>query len=85
MSRLLVFGSFADDAESILAAVQRLARVCVKHGLQFLLGDVERSCSGVELRATGYTYAQSVALSFGNHAKAALWHGSSLARPMEGM
>jgi hypothetical protein len=44
---LLAFGSFADDAQGVLAGVHRHALVTVKHYFQFAFGII--GCAGSEL------------------------------------
>ena len=62
---LLILGRFANDAESVLAAVQQLALVRVKGGLDGLAGI------GLELRVAALTDA--------DHRQWLLFHDSQLA------
>ena len=63
----------------LFSTVHRLALVGVEHGLEFLLGRLQRGGSRVKLDATCQTDAQSVAGCFWNYPQTTLWHDCSLA------
>jgi hypothetical protein len=77
---LFVFGSFADDAQSVLAAVLRFALVGIKHGPDFSFGCIQRIGTRMELSVTSETNAESVAGSFWNYPQFSFGHEKSLAQ-----
>jgi hypothetical protein len=70
MKRLFAFGCFAHDAQSILAAIQRLAVVDIERG--FNLG-----VCAAKLGARAFAYGKCRVLS--HDPQFALCHGNSLA------
>jgi hypothetical protein len=79
MSRLLIFGSFAHDAQGVLATVYRLAAVCVE---LLLDGRLRVAHVGVsrELRVAPFADSEHRDVPNPFHdPKIALWHTESLA------
>lgn len=72
-NRLLIFGSFAHDAQGVLAAVSQLALVCVELGFDFLLRI------GLKLPVTMLTYGND-RRCFLYDSQTAFRHGLSLAQ-----
>ena len=81
-NRLLIFGSFADDAKGVLAAVYRLALMCIEGGLDFSLCQIGRFLAGYKRGVTTFTDACQREVNLDN-AQIALWHGLSLAHLAE--
>ena len=77
-NRLFIFGRFAHDAQSVLAAVGQLALVGIERGFNFLLGI------GPELRVATLAYAEEWRGLFYDP-QLALWHSLSLAQARDGM
>ncbi len=71
MKRLLAFRSFADDSQRVLAAIQRLAIVSIKRGLNL-------GVCAAKLGTTAFAYGKSGILF--NDPQFALCHENSLAR-----
>jgi hypothetical protein len=59
-SKLLVFGRFAHDPQSILAAVYRPALVSIKGGADFVLRGIRREVSGFELSIATFADADTL-------------------------
>lgn len=71
MKALFIFGSFADDSQSVLAAIQRLTGVVCKCSLDGLLGVA------LKLRVAAFADADHRLCSF-DHAELSFRHASSL-------